>query len=93
MTVPEMYAAFVLTIVDLHKKLVELQKQVTEETKVMYQNMLYPFLCALNQLELLGHVQERFGGAYHELEVDAFKAATEYIFSEIGPAPDVSLQQ
>jgi hypothetical protein len=95
MPIRDVYTGFVLVTIELHRRLIECIDQVRDEaTSTMYLNLMYPFLCALNRMELLSTVVEpRFGAKLHDLAPADLRAAAKLVLDTVGPPPDVGLQE
>lgn len=83
------YAGFILSTIELHKRLIECIDLIDEETEIMYLNMILSFLCALNKMNILNDVEEKFGAKLHELPAPDMKKAAKYVFQVVGPPPEV----
>lgn len=87
------YAGFLVSTVELHKRLMACIEQVQDaDTSTMYLNMLYSFLCALNQMQLLEQVEGKFGAKLHALPPAGLREAAHFLFGVVGPPPDLGLE-
>jgi hypothetical protein len=89
-TLRNSYAGFVLSMVELHKRLQVCVAEIEDEqTATLYLNMVLPFLCALNKMELLQEVEARMGARLCELPPKGLREAAGHIMQLVGPPPDM----
>lgn len=91
--VHDVYAGFVLTVIQLHKHLVQCAAHISEDNKGMYSSMLVSLLCSLNQLPLLHDIEDKHGQHLHDLPAATMRRAAEHVLATMGPPPELGEEQ